>query len=434
MKKTKLKLKARWDKNVVPAGEPRKRGLLIELTGTADQKVVERRGMNIALSIDRSGSMGTRNMEAAKEAAIGVVTSLTEMDFLSVVDFDTDVSVLVNGAPMTPSGKASAVAAISSLDARGCTALAAGWFEAGRCASRVIDRTDLKTGHIVLLSDGQANSGITDPGELAKHAAELAERGITTSTVGIGAGYSPLQLEALAEGGRGQLHDAEGGAEIIEVIMGELGETRSIVASDVQLTVRWPSSLRAELMANFDTTSIGNGMIVQLGQLVNGLPRTVPLIVDVPALPVGEVLEIEAIVEGRRPKDHKPLKSVAKSTGVNVVTPDESSGIARDLEVAERIARLWESTTVLSAMRLNEVGDYAGAENLVRDADAELMPFAAGTNAEHAIRSNMESATQLVSRQWDGRSKRSSMAAARKFSRSESEHRPDSSRDWSKNV
>ena len=123
MKKAKLKLKVRWDKNVVPANEPRKRGLLIELTGTADEKVVERRAMNIALAIDRSGSMGNRNMEAAKEAAIGVVSSLTEMDVLSVVDFDTEVTTLVDGSAMTPKGKAMAIDAIGSLSARGCTAL-----------------------------------------------------------------------------------------------------------------------------------------------------------------------------------------------------------------------------------------------------------------------------------------------------------------------
>ena len=434
MKKAKLKLKVRWDKNVVPANEPRKRGLLIELTGTADEKVVERRAMNIALAIDRSGSMGNRNMEAAKEAAIGVVSSLTEMDVLSVVDFDTEVTTLVEGSAMTPKGKAMAINAIGSLSARGGTALGAGWYEAGVCASKVIDRTNIKTGHIVLLSDGEANSGIVDPREFWKHAAELADRGITSSTVGVGPHYSPLQLEALAEGGRGQMHDAEGGAEIVEVIMGELGETRSIVASGVELILRWPSVLRAELMANFDSTNEGNGMVIQLGHLVNGSPRTVPLLIDVPALPLGEVLEIEAIAEGRRLKNNKPLKSVKTTTGLKVVRPDESLGVARDIEVAERIARLWESTTVLDAMRLNERGDFAGAENLVCAVEDCLGSFSEGTSAEHSIKRNIQGAKARVSKQWDGRSKRASMSAARKFSRSEREHRSGSDKDWSDHL
>ncbi len=434
MKKTKLKLEARWDKNVVPANEPRKRGLLIELTGTADEKLVERRGINLALSIDRSGSMGTRNMEAAKKAAIGVVSSLTEMDVLSVVDFDTTVTVLVDGLAMTPDGRATAIDAIGSLFARGSTALGAGWFEAGRCASMIVDRTDFKTGHIILLSDGRANSGITNPSELAMHAAELADRGITTSTVGIGAGYSPLQLEALAEGGRGRLHDAEGGTEIIEVIMGELGETRSIVGTNVQMTLRWPSMLRVELLANFETTSTGNGMVVQLGQLVNGSPRAVPLLIDVPALPAGEVLEIEAVAEGRHPNNNKPLKSVAMTTRLKVVPPEASFGVARDIEVADRISRLWESTTVLDAMRMNERGDFAGAEHLVRDANDSLIPFAAGTNAERAIMRNIRVATSRVSEQWDGRSKREAMIAAKKFSKGERDHRSAPRGDWSDHL
>ena len=218
--KKEITLDASWDKNVVPAGRRRKRGLLIELTGKAKKSQSKKdQGINLALVIDRSGSMATRNMEAAKAAAIGVVNNLGENDVLSVVDFDTQISVLAKGLSMTASGKREAILKIAELHSRGGTAMAAGWFEGGRCAADVIDRTDFNTGHIVLLSDGHANQGMTDPRELMQHATELASRGITTSTVGIGDNYSPLQLDALAEGGQGRLHDAEGGHEIVEVIM-----------------------------------------------------------------------------------------------------------------------------------------------------------------------------------------------------------------------
>ena len=109
-KKKKFKLETRWDKDVVPANEARRRGLLIDISAVGEA-TTERRGSNLGLIIDRSGSMGVHNMEAAKDAAIGVVENLGKEDHLTVVDYDTQISVLVNGITMTDEGKSRAIAA-----------------------------------------------------------------------------------------------------------------------------------------------------------------------------------------------------------------------------------------------------------------------------------------------------------------------------------
>ena len=45
--------------------------------------------------------------------------------------------------------------------------------------ARCLDRD-----RVILLTDGQANHGIIDPAVLVKHAAELTEEGIATTTLG----------------------------------------------------------------------------------------------------------------------------------------------------------------------------------------------------------------------------------------------------------
>jgi len=434
-KKINMLLEAIWDKAVVPAGRPRKRGLLIELTGrTKQSKKKESQGVNLALVIDRSGSMGTHNMEAAKEAATGVVESLGENDVLSVVDFDTEISVLAKGLIMTASGKRKAKSKIRKLRARGGTALAAGWFEGAQCVAGVIDHSDFNTGHVVLLSDGHANSGMMDPRLLMEHATELASRGITTSTVGIGDNYSPLQLDALAEGGRGRLHDAEGGHEIVEVIMGELGEARDVAATDVAVTIRWPDSVNAELLSRYESDNRPSSITVYLGQLISGMSRAVPLYFDVPGLPVGEVVDVEIVVEGRKPKSGKAIEAIVLSTRLTALPPEQSRAVERDRYVAERIARIWESTVGFDAMRINETGDYLGAQNVVTGAFDELVAFSADTGAAHEVVHNLRVAERKVGRAWDGRSKRESMIAAKKFSKGERDHRSDPRGKWSDHI
>ena len=56
---------------------------------------------------------------------------------------------------------------------------------------------------IVLLSDGHANAGVTDPDALGGVARKAAQQAITTSTIGIGLGYDQRLLAAVARGGSG---------------------------------------------------------------------------------------------------------------------------------------------------------------------------------------------------------------------------------------
>ena len=431
--KTDIKIETRWDKDVVPADKAKKRGLLIDIVGIGEKRS-ERRPINLSLVIDRSGSMNGGKIEAAKEAAKGVVERLGEEDVLSVVDFDSEISTLVNGIRLTRDGKREAIDAINRLHARGTTNLAGGWLEGATRAAQAMDKMDFKTGHVVLLSDGHANVGIEDPATLQAHADEMASRGVTTSTVGVGNDYSPLQLEALSEGGLGRLHDAATPEDMIETILGELGEVVSVVATDVKVSLRWSRALRTELLADYRTTYEGNAMTVRLGQLLGGARRALPLMIDVPALPMGEVMKVKIAVTGKHPDSGDAIQMVTSTAKLVAVSPAESLAVDRDRDVAERIARLWESTMGLDAMRLNERGDFIAASSRVREAGADLALYAAGTAVEGSIRHNLRAAEQKVSRKWDGRSKRESMTAAKKFSKGEQDHRSDPKGDWSDHL
>jgi Ca-activated chloride channel family protein len=81
---------------------------------------------------------------------------------------------LGDGAPLR--------AAIAAIHSGGNTHLHGGWREGAETLADVAG-TGLK--RVILLSDGQANEGLTDAAAIAAQCAEWAARGVTTSTYGL---------------------------------------------------------------------------------------------------------------------------------------------------------------------------------------------------------------------------------------------------------
>ena len=75
---------------------------------------------------------------------------------------------------------------------------------------------------MLLISDGHANAGVTDPARLGGFAAEAGSAGIVTSTPGFGLGYDETLLSAIAAGGNGSELFGEDADEAMVAISQEL--------------------------------------------------------------------------------------------------------------------------------------------------------------------------------------------------------------------
>ena len=75
---------------------------------------------------------------------------------------------------------------------------------------------------MLLISDGHANAGITDPAQLGPVAATAGSAGITTTTLGFGLGYDERLLRAIAAGGNGSELFAEHADDAVAAIAKEL--------------------------------------------------------------------------------------------------------------------------------------------------------------------------------------------------------------------
>ena len=426
-----LTVSARWDKDIVPAGQSSQRNLLLEITAPPKaESSGSRPRINLALVIDRSGSMRGSRIEAARMAAVGIVNALGEQDRISLVSFDDRIDTLIDGRAMDDIGKREAVYQIEQLHSRGSTNLGAGWYEGARCAAQLVDSGKFSEGYVLVLSDGMANQGICDPDKLLEHAGELAGRGVKTSAIGIGENYSPLQLDALAEGGRGRLHDAETAEDIVEVVLGELGELHAITARDVRVTVESPSDARLDLMTRSSVEHEIGIYRVQLGDIAAGSIRPVAIRVDLPAYELDQLLGFNIIVSWRGSRDQQIPGIESLETQLHVVPPAEVDAQRADRDVVERMATLVEAILAYRAMRLNERRDYAGATMTYEESRGYCENLVAGLPDESARLDRMNRSCERVSGLWDGRSKRQAYTLSKKAMLSERDLRSKDQGEW----
>jgi Ca-activated chloride channel family protein len=367
---------ARFDRALFTSDGRDLRHLLVEVTtprlDEAARGARSREPLHLALVIDVSGSMGGDRLASAVSAAEQIVDGLGEGDRLSLVSFSSDVTTHTSALPMSSGGRESARAILRSLRVRGTTDLAGGWLAGARLLAEAMQSAPRDRSHVLVLSDGCANRGIVQPEALARHASELFRRGISSSAIGIGEGWSQRQLEAIAEHGGGRLHHAETPDEMAAVLLGELHDTLDVALEDLIIEIDLPEGVDdTEVSAAGAVLREGTRIRCCSGPVLSGLRREVVLHVLMPSLPVGTELPFTVRVRGARGEGRAPWEAQATAT----LTADTAAAVraARtDEHVVERAARAWHAVSIRRLVAWNRKRLHTDAHNYWI---AQLDPF-----------------------------------------------------------
>ncbi len=371
-----LKLNSQFDQEMFWERGDSVRYLVTKVTATDLDAVSrsERAPLNIALAIDVSGSMSGGKLEAAKRAALGLVERLTNQDRLTVVSFGSDVLTHLDAVSVAPENLLEIQTEISRLQTRGCTNLSGGWFQAVDRAAAAYEKDTRLSPRVIILSDGHANEGISDPLELRKHARELRERGVMTSTLGIGDGYDEQLLRGISESGGGRLHDAEFDREISSVLLGELEDIFSTVAENVEISIRYPAGFRLEVLGNFPTNVSAGRTIVDLGPVQNGVERALVAKVTCPASAIGQSFEFSTTVSATSAEGGIQLQPETSSAVLVSADRGGNARCERSTELGLLVARHWQAFVLSRAGQMNRDRAFREAVSYV---EGELRHFEA---------------------------------------------------------
>jgi Ca-activated chloride channel family protein len=327
--------------------------------------------LDIALVIDRSGSMEEENkLVRAKEAALGLVDRLGDKDRIALVQYDDAAQIVVPSIPVDREGKARLRKAIQGLEPGGSTNL-----HGGMTLGRDEVKRTLQPGavsRVILLSDGLANAGISDPATIADTARAAADQGVRITTVGVGVEYNEDLMESIAEAGRGHYYYVRDAGSLEKVLAGELSAAQATVATGVELRLR-PACSGVEIsdVLGYDHHQDGDTTVVPLADLFGADHRSMVVSVKVPDRVAGNM---GAIVATLRYRDARSGETSSKEIALGVEVTDDFHAVdaSVDRDVMAQVLKAQAATTMRAAAAAYSKGDVAGAEKLARDKNEEM--------------------------------------------------------------
>ncbi|MBM5821993.1 MAG: VWA domain-containing protein [Cyanobacteria bacterium K_Offshore_surface_m2_011] len=313
----------------------------------------ERPPLNLALVIDRSGSMGGTKLSYARKAARFLAGELTGRDRLAIVSFDDEVTLVVPSRPVADPQPF--IAAINTIHSGGCTALFDGW-RAG--ATQVAEHLDpAAMNRVLLLSDGQANEGLTNQDQIAAKVAGLTQRGISTSAFGLGEDFDEDLMGAMAAAGDGTLAHIESPSQLADLYASELQGLAGTFGRRVSLGVRGKHGARVvDLLNDLTTTGAGNH---RLPNLRAGQELNVGLRLELPAwIPNQEILSVRLAWEAPGSSERQ---SLIEHLHLPVMASEEIQQLEPDEAVAEQLALLRANRERKRVIADLDRGDVASA-------------------------------------------------------------------------
>ena len=393
--------------NCLKADQKSALGLMFEVTAPeapADDAPKAREPKGIVFVIDRSGSMGGGRLELVKQTILDLLPRLGSDDYLSVVTFDSHARVELELTQLKTANMAELRQKIGAIQTGGNTNLEAGYrfglAEAAKAPAGVEST-------LVLLSDGQANNGETDPALLGQLAAAATEHLVTTSTIGIGEGYDETILDAMSVSGTGNHFAAFRLEEAVDGLSDELDGLLKKTVANLKVEIEALGTFNTEdfrvrkvnYLREFKT--FPGKATANLGDLASKEEKNFVFEVTLPAQSVPNTTLLQAI---RVTYEYEDLILARKVTAgqifeLEVATAETYVEPAKNEDIVAELQALRLQDVKEQAIQLMREGREQEARDLIKQAGLdfeEMLMRLQSLSGRNRERMNMQSAEFMM--------------------------------------
>ena len=331
---------------------------------TADEGLTlptREKSLNLAIVIDRSGSMDGRPLDEAKKAAIMMVERMSAEDRVAVVTYDSEAQVIVPSALCVD--RQSIIERIRQVTCGGTTALHDGWLLGAEEVAR--QKTPTSLNRVLLLSDGNANVGLQDVDSIKSQCVQLADNEVTTSTYGLGHQFNEHLMIGMADAGLGQGYYGETADDLADPFNEEFELLLNTLATRIVMKAETPAHVSMELVNDFRERDGGWAMPdLAVGGEIWALFK-LKIARENVGRGDGEVLRCNIAFQTR---DGETLQEGPVKLSLDPLAPSAFAVVAEDEKVRRRVGELLVAYYQRESADAARVGDWPRVERIVAEA------------------------------------------------------------------
>jgi hypothetical protein len=219
--------------------------------------LTERTPVHIIAVIDTSGSMEDEcKLDNVKKSINAILDFLGVADKFSLVTFSNSSDILASRVQMTDDNKYKIRQLVKTMTADMCTNISAGLLNAFECQENsVIHKTS-----IILLTDGEANRGVTSPDAITDLINDGCDSNTTIHTFGYGFAHNSRLLTMISEENSGSYNVVNN----LEDVANSIGNTFGSIVCCVVQNIRVIGESTMEFYSGYPS----HGVNVKIGDMI----------------------------------------------------------------------------------------------------------------------------------------------------------------------
>lgn len=374
-----LMMSGRLGHAILPADTDTETFLFVDVSADAG-RTAARVPLNLAIVVDKSGSMQGKRLVNAMAATRDAISRLRDGDIVSLVTYDTRAEVLVSPTVIDSTSRRRILDRLARPRAGGDTCISCG-VDAGM---RMLGQRPGMVSRILLLSDGLATAGIRDLAGFKRQAEDCRRMGASITTIGVDVDYDERVMATIARDSNGGHYFVERPDALAAIFDREMSSLTRTVANQAELVVDLAPGVFADHVFDRVTVASGTQTIIPLGSFAAGEHKTALVRLRVPRGAAGERpvaavrLRYDDLVDQKPGQCEGSLAAFATSDSSKVTPLDgvvsarvSSSETAEALETANDLFRRGRSVDANNVLRARAESVRKEAWKAKKDAPAD---------------------------------------------------------------